>query len=406
MNDRIAGRYDAFFRQFTPERYRRYVTGLEETLGPNIYRFATTPLFLPEERFARLVDITNSVVRLLAAPRYQELVTRTPWFMAQYPLQLADYFGCVDYHVAGDAEKIIEVNFCPPGHVGLTEMFERRFHEAFDLGPARRMNEGFDEALVRLVTENGTHRKVVIAVNHTVRSKNYFPHYRYVARIFAEHGVDARILYAKDVELDAGSRPAWNGERFDRIFNLVIPRNMQYEPEPFERYLEAFRIHPAIFFPNPLGWKLATKAFQAVCSNLSIENFGIAKEDQERIEDATLETHHLSRFHSSGEVADHFGGASNIVLKPLDDYHARGVFIGPSTEQLERVFADERERYVAQRYFPSDSMPRISPEGEMGMYHHSVRVGFVDGKAFSVRSYSYTDPLGWDEITPVVIAWS
>lgn len=404
MNDRVGRHYDAFFRQFTAERYRRYVSGIEETLGPHIYRFATTPLFLPEERFARLVDITNSVLRLLGAPRYQEMVTRTPWFMAQYPLQISDYFGCVDFHVGGDAEKIIEVNFCPPGHVGLTEMFERRFFEAFDLGSARPMNEGFEKILVRLVTENGRHKKVAIAVNHTVRSENYVPHYRHIVRIFAAHNVDARLLYAKDVELDADSRPTWNGERFDRIFNLVIPRNMQYEPEPFERYLEAFRSHPTLFFPNPLGWKLATKAFLTVCSDLSSENFGIAKEDQERIESATLETHHLSRFRSASEVADHFGGASNVVLKPLDDYHARGVFIGPSAEQLERVFADDRQRYVVQRYFPSDGMPRISPEGDIGMYHHSVRVGFVDGRAFGVRSYSYTDPLGWDEITPVVIA--
>ena len=403
MNDRVGQRYDAFFRQFTAERYQRYVAGIDEALGPHIFRFATTPLFLPEERFARLVDITNSVVRLLAAPRYQLMVTSTPWFMAQYPMQPSDYFGCVDYHVAGDTEKLIEVNFGPPGHVGLTEMFEQRFFEAFDLGPARPMNTGFDDALVRLVTENGRHRKVAIAVNHTVRSRNYFPHYRYVERIFADHDVDGRLVYAKDVEPGAGGWPTWDGERFDRIFNLVIPRNMQYEPEPFERYIEVFRLHPTIFFPNPLCWKLATKAFLTACSNLGSENFGIAKDDQERIESATLETHHMSRFRSPGEVVDHFGGASNLVLKPVDDYHARGVFIRPSTEELERVFADERHRYVVQRYFSSDDMPRISPEGEIGTYHGSVRVGFVDGKAFSIRSYSYTDPLGWDEITPVVI---
>jgi len=399
MNERVREHYDAFFRQFTPERHRQYVSGLEEAIGPHIYRFATTPLFLAEERYARLVEITNAVVKLLAAPGYQELVTSTPWFMAQYPLQTSDYFGCVDFHVSEEGEKIIEVNFCPPGHVGLTEMFERRFHEAFDLASARRMNEGFEQAFVDRVTDHGRHGRVAIAVNHGVRSKNYFPHYRYVAQIFAEHGIDARLVYAKDVELDADSRPSWNGERFDRIFNLVIPRNMQYEPEPFERYMEAFRAHPEVFFPNPLGWKLATKAFLTVCSNLGSESFGIAKEDREWIESATLETHRLSEFRDAGEVGD----PSNVVLKPLDDYHARGVFIRPSAEQLERVFADDRDRYVVQRYFPNDELPYISPEGEMGTHHHSVRVGFVDGRAFSVRSYGYTDPLGWDEITPVVV---
>jgi len=403
MNERVQQHYDAFFGQFTPERHQQYVSGLEEAIGPHIYRFATTPLFLPAERYARLVAITNAVVKLLAAPGYQERVTRTPWFMAQYPLQRSDYFGCVDFHVGSEGEKIIEVNFCPPGHVGLTEMFEQRFHEAFDLGAARRMNEGFEQAFVDRVTDHGRHDRVAIAVNHGVRSKNYFPHYRYVVRVFAEHGVDARLVYAKDVELDADSRPSWNGERFDRIFNLVIPRNMQYEPEPFERYMEAFRAHPALFFPNPLGWKLATKAFLAVCTNLRSESFGIAQEDREWIESATLETHHLSRFRDCGEVVEHFGDPSNVVLKPIDDYHARGVFIRPSTEELERVFAEERERYVVQRYFPSDVRPYISAEGELGTHQHSVRVGFVDGQAFGARSYGYTDPLGWDEITPVVI---
>jgi hypothetical protein len=167
--------------------------------------------------------------------------------------------------------------------------------------------------------------------------------------------------------------------------------------------MEAFRVHPTVFYPNPLGWKLATKAFLTVCSDLSRDSFGLASEDRERIESATLETHHLSRFAGAGEVADYFGGAANLVLKPLDDYHARGVFIAPSTERLERVFAEDRQRYVVQRYFRSGTMPRISPEGELATYHHSVRVGFVDGRAFSVRSYSYTDPLGWDEITPVVV---
>ncbi|HYR27748.1 MAG TPA: hypothetical protein VEU30_04750, partial [Thermoanaerobaculia bacterium] len=145
MNEQVQPHYDAFFRRFTPETYRRYVAGLEETLGPNIYRFATTPLFLTRERYARLEEITSSVLRLLAAPRYQEMVTSTPWFMAQYPLQSSDYFGCMDFHVSGEGEKLIEVNFCPPGHVGLTELFERRFHEAFDLDGAGRMNEGFEE---------------------------------------------------------------------------------------------------------------------------------------------------------------------------------------------------------------------------------------------------------------------
>lgn len=403
MNEQVQPHYDAFFRRFTPERYQRYVSGLEETLGPHTYRFATTPLFLPRERFARLAEITNSVVTLLASPRYQEIVTSTPWFMAQYPLQPSDYFGCIDYHVSDEGEKLIEVNFCPPGHVGLTEMFERRFHEAFDLGDARRMNDGFEETLVRLVTDDGRHGRVAIAVNHGVRSRNYVPHYRYVERIFAAHGVDATLVYAKDVELDAGSRPAWNGERFDRIFNLVIPRNMQYEPEPFERYIEAFRVHPALFYPNPLGWKLATKAFLTVCSDLGRDDFGLAGEDRERIESATLETHLLSRFGSAGEVAEHFGGAANVVLKPLDDYHARGVFIAPSAEELERVFAGKRQQYVVQRFFPAGSAPCISPVGDVKTYHHSVRVGFVAGKAFSVRSYGYTDPLAWDEITPVVV---
>ncbi len=403
MIEHVERQYHEFFGRFSAARYERYVSDLTETLGPTIYRFSTTPLFLSADRYERLVAITNSVVALLKSPAYQRSVNASPWFIPRHPMHSSDYFGCVDFHVGDEDEKIIEVNFCPPGHVGLTELVERRFFKAFGLDGAGRSNDGVDRAIVDAATEGGYHTKVAIGVNHTARSKNYYPHYKYIERIFATEGVDARVFYAKDVMLDAERRPMWDGERFDRIFNLVIPRIMQYDPEPFERYLAVFREHPRMFFPNPLGWRLGTKIFMAVCYALARESFGLADEHRERILGAALETYRLSDFRNPAEVADRFGGASNVVLKPVDDYHARGVVIRPSLEELERVFAAERERYVAQRYYPPHDLPHVSLDGRIETYHGSVRVGFLNGRASGVRSYTYTDPLGWDEITPVVV---
>src|ERR1700753_3870316 len=124
--------YTQYFEQFTPEKFARYTASLETAIGFQ-YRFDPSPVILQRGKFERLVAVTNSVVKLLQSSSYQERVTSTPWFLPQNPMRPHDYMGCVDFHITDEAEKIIEVNFCPPGHLAFTELMEDKFLDAFDL---------------------------------------------------------------------------------------------------------------------------------------------------------------------------------------------------------------------------------------------------------------------------------
>ncbi len=394
--------YENFYPHFTAERFNRFVNRMDDTLG-FAYRLSTTPFLLTQSRFERLIRITEAVVRLLQSPRYHQQVTRSDWFLPQNAMRPGDYFGDVEFHLSDSEEKIIEVNFNPPGHVGLLELLEESFLQAFDLPVARRPNQGFEKALVEAVTENFHHKSIAISVNHTAASVPYYAHYKYFERIFAQYGIASRVVYAKDVEFDATGYPVWNGERYDRIFNLLIVRVWQDHPDSFARYTEAYRRHPNRFFLNPLGWKLGNKNLLAVCHRLREEAFGLSEADVETITAASLKTHRLTEFASPEAVMAEFGGAQGFVLKPLDNYHVKGVAIQPQPERLNPIFASERDNYIAQAYFPPAQIPCTRENREIQPMLFSLRMGFLNGRFTGTRGYNFTNPATHEELTPVMV---
>ena len=146
------------------------------------------------------------------------------------------------------------------------------------------------------MTDHYRYRKIAIAVNHTALSHFYYAHYKYFEQLFSTHGVESKVLYAAEVEFDDEDYPVWEGVRYDRIFNLVIPRIWEYNPDIFARYTRAFELHPEMFIPNPLGWKLGNKSVLAIACNLRSESFGLAENDVETIVNASLKTHLLLAF--------------------------------------------------------------------------------------------------------------
>ncbi len=394
--------YERYYRQFTPERYDKFAQGLGRLIGSN-YRLSTTPLILTKLRFQRLVEITDSVVKLLQSPRYHEKVTESPWFLPQNRMRPSDYFGDVEFHAGAEEEKIIEINFNPPGHVGLLEILEQQFLDAFDLAVAQRVNEGFEEALVEAVTDHYRFRKVAVGVSHLPASQPYYAHYKYFEEMFGRRGVTATVLYARDVQADREGYPVWRGERYERVFNLLIVKTWEDNQDLFEQYRRVYERHPEMFFLNPLGWKLGTKRFLAECHNLARQDYGLPVDDVERIQRASLKTHLLSDFSSAEEVVECFGGERNLVLKPLDGYHVQGVAIRPSMERIKPIFDTQRERYVVQQYFPPGVIPCISADGTITERLSSLRMGFLNGKFFGMRGYNFTYPPTHEELTPVVV---
>ncbi|HEX4965994.1 MAG TPA: hypothetical protein VF173_34610 [Thermoanaerobaculia bacterium] len=394
----MAPAFDDFQARYRPDRYQRYVDGIAAAIGHR-YTYSTTPLFLPQGRLERIFATVRSVVRLLQSPRFQEESAREPWFLPWHPLEKRDYFGCVDFHLRGDEEKIIEVNFNPPGRFGLLELMERTFLEAFEAPTLLQLNAGFEQAVVAAVTEGDRDRRVAIAVNPTASSRELLPHYRYVESFFLRHGVQARVVFADAVGMDGEGFPVWDGERYDVVLNLLIARTWRDHPVLFAPYTALFQRRPEVFFPSPLGARLGDKRLLAVCHQLAQDSFGLAPADVENLERATLKAWRLTDFRDAREVRERFGGEQNLVLKPLDNYRGNGVVIQPSPDELAAIFAQSRDNYMAHEYFPAEPVPCLTPEGGDGAHPFEVRVGFLNGEVRSVRGSSCINL----DMTPAVV---
>lgn len=384
--------------RYRPEDYRRYLDHLAAEIGHR-YTYSTTPLFLPRERLERIFATVRSVVRLLASPRYQQEAMREGWFLDWHPLRTRDFFGCVDFHLQGEEEKIIEVNFNPPGRFGLHELMERTYLETFATPTHLRLNEGFEKAVVDATTEGDTSRRIAIAVNPTASSRELLPHYRHVERFFNRQGVEARVVFADAVVIDADGLPRWDGVRYDVVFNLLIARTWLDHPELFAPFTALHRRRPELFFPSPLGARLGDKRLLPVLRRLDEEPFGLTASDVHNLRRAALPAVRLTGCQDAGEVRELLGGTQNLVLKPLDNYRGNGVVIQPTEEELAAIFEHSRESYMAHAFFPAEPVPVLTPEGEVETHPFEVRVVFLNGEPRSLRGSSCINL----DMTPAVV---
>lgn len=393
--------YDDILNQATPERRTCHQRYLRNEIGFD-YPFSSVPYFLQGEVIDRLSATTEALLRLLMAPEYQKRVAATPWFLPQRPIGPDDCHGAMDIHLAGQGGKLIEVNFSPPGYLGFNRLAEEALYACFDLDSAGRVNDDFETRLVDAVCGGDRAIRLAIAVNHGTVSEYYRPHYRYVEKIFRRHGVDADMVFAAEVEFGEGELPRWGGKSYQRVFNLVIPRLMEYQPEAYPNYIRLYHEQPERILPNPFGWRLGTKAFLTVCHNIERDDFGLDAADRELIREAALESHLLADFARTDEVIERFGGLERLILKPLDNYDTRGVHLQPSRAILEQVFAEERDIYVAQAFQPHTTHPFIGADGAVKEHLVSLRFGFVAGKVCGIRATSFEHTARDCFITPVV----
>jgi hypothetical protein len=211
------------------------------------------------------------------------------------------------------------------------------------------------------------------------------------------------MVYAKDVRLDRDGFPLWDGERFERVFSLVIPRIMEHDPAPFARFIELFHRRPEVIYPRPFGWKLGMKRFLADLDRLQPGDHGLSAEDSRLIRRVTLPSVLLSEVEDAADLSRYFGGR-RFVLKPFDNYDMRGVFLRPGPEDIARILREERVHYVAQAWFPHPQMPVINRRGEVTAHLFELRMGFLGGRCRGVRGASFADTrLHDDYYTPVLV---
>ncbi|MCG8489916.1 MAG: hypothetical protein MI756_20765 [Chromatiales bacterium] len=377
--------YDNYFKNFENRKYHRYLEQLEQKSGTG-YTISRVPLFLEPRLIQRLSAATDSLLRLLASPAYQQETEAIPWSLPQHPMTTRDYFGCADYYLTDEGPKLLEVNMGPAGRIALVELMEHLFCHHFSYPRASSTSRSFNERMVRAISENFTHKRIAIAVSHLPSSRQHLTCYRYLEEILESFGVHGKVVYANEMDHRDGAF-VHQGEKFDRIYNLVIPFVWDNHSEAFTRFQRLFQSHPDSFFPNPTGARLATKALLPACMEADNPRYGLALEDIEQIENIRLPAVRLSDYVSTKELLDAFGGEGQLVLKPIKDYGANGVLIKPDRETVKRIMNSQAEHYIAQAYCPAQKRPFLSATGERTTRMALVRLFFTDGRYSGMRGY-------------------
>lgn len=354
-------------REGFAERYARYLAALP---GPaRRIRIATTPLFLETSRWERLCRITEKILALLRDERYQaEIMSRDDAFAGGPAPGPEDYFGCVDFHLDGGEEMIIEVNWFPPGLAAFAEPIERAALTEL-LPDGRGVSAGFTERLIASLRAHGARDRVAIMDENPAAQATY-AEFLLLQEMLAERGLACDIRDVREATAARGGHFLCGDKEYDLVFNRLIPSRWEEGSGNWPAYTAAYRANPNLFFINPRAWRLGDKRFLVrLC----------AQEDAE-LRHAVLRTVFLGEYPDAAALLASFGGGRHTVLKPVDAHAGLGVIYRPSRPAVERLFQESRERYLAQELFPAGRAPYLLPDGARVEMKFDVRVIFLRGE--------------------------
>jgi len=378
--------YKNYFQQFSIEKYQLYLEAVKLETGKN-YKFGTTPIFISSAQYSRLENISNSVMRLLQNKLYQKSIYNVPWFLPQHPMQKHDYFGCVDFHIQPDEEKIIEINLFAPGFSGFMELVENKFFESFGLF-GDRISSGFERKLVNSVTNDFQHERVAI-VDIDAYNQYNIDEFKYIKKMLQNYNVETSVVPAEEVDISKAGNLFFKGNEYTRILNRLIPFDWEQHRDKLINYSELFKNKPGMFFTNPFGWKIGDKRILPVLSNLQNQSFGLSVTDVDILSNAVLKTKQLDEFSNFENCVEEFGLPRRLIVKPIDNYAGRGILFKPSNKKLKEIIEKEKGKYIIQEIFPPGKIPYIMPDKRMNEVKFDVRVVFLNGKVVGAYGRSY-----------------
>jgi hypothetical protein len=86
--------------------------------------------------------------------------------------------------------------------------------------------------------------RVAIAVSHLPMSQPFLRHYRILAEEMRSLGVDANLVFARDVVIGSAGELIWDNQGYDAVLSLVIPAIWEQYPSEFSAYSAAYAVSP------------------------------------------------------------------------------------------------------------------------------------------------------------------
>lgn len=322
-----------FNRDFRPERYARFLAGLDRAAGTRVaFRNSETPVFFPEELLVRMAAAGRELVeQLLAGPAYVPASDRIipDRFRvpreAPYPLFVQADFGIVRDESGVCRPRLVEIQGFPSLYA-FQPVLARQYREAYELDPALHANLGrlsesaYNELLGRAILAGHAPENVVLL---EIDPRNQ--------KTLCDFLVTERLLGVRAVcitqVVKQGSRLYYRrGGRLvpiERIYNRAIADEIvRREIElPFD-----FRDDLQVEWAGHPNWFFRL-------SKYSLPFFRHETVPRAWFLDET------------GELPL---SPENLVLKPLFSFAGLGVVVGPSAAQLAAIPPDRRRDYILQ----------------------------------------------------------
>ena len=266
-------RFRALFNQhFTNALYEDYKRDLSQRLGCQFeFRLAESPVFLPDDFKARLIDSAQAIVDQLSDPKNIERMKRAiPERWNTPGMDALPNFTQVDFAVTNDGPKLIELQ----GFPSLTSMqcIQRdAWNDALQSIPGLDRpwscwysgldRDGFLTLARRTIAGDHDPREVVLLDIDPPHQKTY-PDFAATKLLFGVDAVDPRELTKRGRELWRGNtrvRRIYNRIVFDELiakriempFDYRHDLDVQWAPHPnwywvWSKYSLPFLDHPAV----------------------------------------------------------------------------------------------------------------------------------------------------------------
>ena len=346
-----------FNANWTPEKYRRFLEGLDADTDSHVdFRVSETPCFFEEELAERMCESGISLLKqVVGNPEYHAISEQAIPAAYRVPREAAQpMFVQVDYGVVRDAQgnllpRLVEIQGFPSLY-GLQPLMAEHYKSAYGL-PAdikyllQNLSRDEYNALLRRAIVGGHDPENVILLEIDPERQKTRADFHATERITGIRTVDIRALKQE------GNKLFYEGEGgrripIHRIYNRAIIDELE-------------RKGAADVFP----WTTDLDVEWAGHPNwyFRLSKFTIPFLKHETVPEAQF----FDRVDRLPEDPE------NWVLKPLYSFAGIGVIVGPTRAELEAV--KDRSNYILQRRVKFD--PVI--ETPHGMTHAEIRLMFV-----------------------------
>ena len=339
--------------------------------------FSNSPVFLPRTDLDSMMATVAAIEDVVRLPAYQEATLEWTSNVARQNHGPRGVFMGYDFHLAGDAPRLIEINTNAGG--AFLNAFAAKAQLACCPEVASAMADAeashFDgdviamfEAEWRLQGRVGRPRRIAI-VDDAPEAQYLYPEFLLAQRLFEADGIAALIADPDDLAYDGDSLTC-RGQTIDLVYNRLVDFDLS-QPQ-HDALRRAYEDGAAVLTPSPHNHaKLADKSNLTLLTDVDrLQDWGASEAARvalAKIPKAVLIT--------SGNAGEFWQRRKSLFFKPVAGHGGKAVYRG---DKLTRsTWADILDAaYIAQE---------LAPPGE-----RLIRLGEETvARKVDVRLYTY-----------------